>query len=282
MIQGKRAAENSRLNQSSSRHTFAPFFWDFGMLKQSALEFGRALADLRLMAVVCSTSAKQMTPEEFHTVRLTLEEVIGNLQRIAILHDLVDAIGPELQRFQTALSTESAVQLSSRAENLRNRVNDELSNEWFFQVDKFEVRYYEKQDLFGEGVTKKFPGASADIRSAGNCIALQQPDAVVFHLMKAMEVAVRQLGKRLNMTITPQTTWRQLTGNMDVKIKSMPDKSHAQKEKKNRWEEARANLHQVGSVWRNNTMHPAVSYDRSQAFDIFNAVRVFMSVLAQL
>lgn len=253
------------------------------MLKQSALEFGRALADLRLMAMVCGNSVNyQLSEEQVQGIKVGLRDTIGNLHRVAILNDINDAIGPELQRFQEALSNENMAALSSRAEHLRHRIQDELVNEWFFQVDKFEVRYYDRPDLFGAEVTKAFPAATADIRNAGNCLALQQPDAVVFHLMRAMEVAVRGLSKRLKMTITPQTTWRQLTGSMDVKIKAMPEKTAPQKEKKNRWEEARANLHQVGSVWRNNTMHPAVSYDRSQALDIFNAVRIFTSALAQL
>jgi hypothetical protein len=97
-----------------------------------------------------------------------------------------------------------------------------------------------------------------------------------------MEVAVRALSKRLHVTITPQTTWRQMTGQMDDKIKKMPEKTTAAKHKKNDWEAARANLHHVGSVWRNNTMHPATSYTPSQARDVFNAVRVFMAGLAAL
>jgi hypothetical protein len=89
-------------------------------------------------------------------------------------------------------------------------------------------------------------------------------------------VAVRTLSRRLKITITPQT------GAMDGKIKGMPDKTFRQQRKKNEWEAARANLHHVGSVWRNNTMHPAVSYSRSQARDVFDAVRVFMSGLCEL
>jgi hypothetical protein len=34
------------------------------------------------------------------------------------------------------------------------------------------------------------------------------------HQLRAMEVAVRKLSKRLKVTITPQTTWRQMTGRM--------------------------------------------------------------------
>jgi len=90
------------------------------------------------------------------------------------------------------------------------------------------------------------------------------------------------LATRLKITITPQTTWRQMTGNMDPKIKAMPDATELLKRKKNDWEAARANLHHVGSVWRNNTMHPAVSYTQSQARDVLNAVRVFMNGLADL
>jgi hypothetical protein len=100
--------------------------------------------------------------------------------------------------------------------------------------------------------------------------------------MRAVEMAVHQLSRKLKVTITPSTTWRQMTGNMDPRIKAMPDATDLQKLKKNQWEEARANLHHVGSVWRNNTMHPATSYTPSQAHDVMNAVRVFMVGLCDL
>jgi hypothetical protein len=69
---------------------------------------------------------------------------------------------------------------------------------------------------------------------------------------------------------------------MDAKIANMPAATDAQKRKKNAWEEARANLHHVGSVWRNSTMHPARFYTSSQAREVFEATRVFMIALAAL
>jgi hypothetical protein len=77
--------------------------------------------------------------------------------------------------------------------------------------------------------------------------------------MRAMEAAVRHLVKRLKVTIKPQTTWRQMTAQMDDKIKKQPEATDKQKNKKNEWEAARANLHHVGSVWRNKTTHPAAT-----------------------
>jgi aspartate aminotransferase-like enzyme len=140
--------------------------------------------------------------------------------------------------------------------------------------------HYNQSDAFGLG--SKFKECHEDIRRAGSCLALQEGTACIFHLMRAMEVAVRKLSRRLNIEVTAKTTWRVLTGAMDGKIKAMPDTTEAQKRKKNKWEEARANLHHVGSVWRNNTMHPATSYTPSEARDVFNAVRIFMRALAEL
>jgi hypothetical protein len=165
---------------------------------------------------------------------------------------------------------------------LRRRIEEDLQDKRFLFVPADFVPFYGQKELFGPLVAKKFKSAAADIENAGNCLALEQPTACVFHLMRAMEIAVRKLSRRLNVTITPQTTWRQMTGSMDAKIRGMPAATDAQKRKKNKWEEARANLHHVGSVWRNNTMHPATSYTRSQARDVTNAVRVFMSGLCEL
>ena len=65
-------------------------------------------------------------------------------------------------------------------------------------------------------------------------------------------------------------------------VSGRPHATNAQKRKKNDWEEARVNLAHIGSVWRNNTMHPAKSYTVEQAADVLDAVRVFMASLARL
>jgi len=168
-----------------------------------------------------------------------VKNVLEKIRRLCIRSGLNNAIGPELKRFRTALKSEAFEQIAQRCDHLRNRVLDELVNEFYFQVDRQEVQFYGQTELFGEAVAKKFKQAAAEIGNAGNCLALQQPTACVFHLMRAMEIAVRQLGRRLKVTITPQTTWRQMTGQMDPKIMAMPETTDRQKRKKNDWEAAR-------------------------------------------
>jgi hypothetical protein len=253
------------------------------MLKQAALEFGRALADLRLMATVCGNSVNySLSAQQIHGIKIGLQDTLGNLKRIAILSDLNDAIGPELDRFQTALGIESLSQLSSRADHLRHRVLDELQNEYYFQVDRREVQFYGQKQLFGPQAAGKFKDAAYDIENAGNCLALQQPTACVFHLMRAMEVALRTLGRRLRVTIGPKDTLGKILNDIAPKINAMPDKTETQKRKKERWAEARANLFHVKQAWRDNSMHGKQVYTRQHAYDIFVAVRTFMTHLASL
>jgi hypothetical protein len=54
-------------------------------------------------------------------------------------------------------------------------------------VSEDNLKYWDKEHLFGETVSQKFKDASGDIESAGNCLALGQGTACVFHLMRAMD-----------------------------------------------------------------------------------------------
>jgi hypothetical protein len=255
------------------------------MLKQAALEFGRAAAQLALLEFSCRhvrTNHPNVLIEESGQLERQAYDILGNLKRVCILADMQEVL-PEIDRFGAQLNGRARIEdIGASAGHLKNRLFDELSSEYYFQVDRRDVRFYGQKEPFGPLVAQKFKAAADDIERAGNCLALREPTACVFHLMRAMEIAVRKLGAKVKVTITPQSTWRQITGAMDAKIKSLPDATHAQKRRKNHWEAARANLHQVGSVWRNNTMHPANLYTPSQALDVFNAVRVFMSGLCVL
>ncbi len=131
-------------------------------------------------------------------------------------------------------------------------------------------------------MAEKFGAASVDIESAHNCYAAGESTACVFHLMRAMEVAVRKLAGRLKIKIHPKDTWGLIVGRMMPVIAAMADDTMARKKKKDAWAEAAVNLRHVGQAWRNSTMHPAKSYTLPQAKEVLDAVRVFMTGLAAL
>jgi hypothetical protein len=181
-----------------------------------------------------------------------------------------------------AQSTVNATELRIDIERTLARFGDELAQHHYKAIAPEWVKYYGQDHLFGDWVSEKFPSARIDLKEAGNCYALERPTACVFHLMRAMEASIQKLGRRLGIAITPQTTWRRITGEMDAKIKAMPEQTPRQKKQKDAWSEARANLHHVGQVWRNNTMHPARDYTMSQAKDVIDAIRVSMQSLCEI
>jgi hypothetical protein len=130
-------------------------------------------------------------------------------------------------------------------------------------------------------VAAKFPKAQEDLARAGDCLALQQSTAVVFHLMRAMEVVVQRLGKKLGVTNTDKE-WGKILSDVHRAIEKMPNGTPKEKTKRNAWSEAHANLYHVKQAWRNETMHPKQTYDRAEALAVYTSMQVFMTHLAKL
>jgi len=102
--------------------------------------------------------------------------------------------------------------------------------------------------------------------------------------MRVMEAAVLRLAQRLRrygVTVKDRNgkilAWGPLLGNINRAVQSMPRGA-----KQDQWSEVCTLLFHTKNAWRNDTMHPAERYDAGQARDVFNAVKVFMGVLASL
>jgi hypothetical protein len=163
-------------------------------------------------------------------VRLQLPTFVAELERA-------------IEKHATAPTALDMQELLYDIERTRDRFGDELEPYKYLLVAADLVPYHEQEKLFGEHVFEKFPRARADITEAGSCYALRRPTACVFHLMRGMEAAIQKLARQLSLTITPQTTWRKITGDMDAKIRAMPDLTLRQKGRKDRWADPLRNFH---------------------------------------
>jgi hypothetical protein len=256
------------------------------MLKKAALDFGRTLHTIGMTEALCDHSSRA-NPLVRHDPTGQLQplvmQMLGDLKRVCILADMDDLL-PEIDRFGQAIGPAPDIKdVHARTRHLRERVFDELSSEFYVQVARENVRLYEQPAAFGEAVAKAFPAAGDDLRNAGNCLALEQPMAAIFHLMRALELAILKLAAKLKITVSPKDTWGMILGNMTSAIQKMPDKSPAQKAKRERWSEARTNLFHVKEAWRDNSLHARRKRaTMDEATEIYAAVRVFMQTLASL
>lgn len=172
--------------------------------------------------------------------------------------------------------------MSQSLSELRERIEVELEGRIIYYVPSRNASFIRSAETaFGPDVSDKFPGTVADIAEASACLGMSRNTAVVFHLMRAMEHAVAQLGDRLDVTIIDKHNndleWGKIIANIKATTEALP-----KGKERDDWSEAVSLLYHVKQAWRNSTMHPKQSYTDDEALGAFNAVRSFMANLSLL
>lgn len=109
-----------------------------------------------------------------------------------------------------------------------------------------------------------------DLIEASNCLRIGLGTASIFHQSRCLELMTRLIGKRIRLSgIGPKTTWQEISGRIDGHIKSMPDKSKVQREKRRKFGALSAALNAARLSWRNEVMHPGDMYSTDEARDFF-------------
>lgn len=171
----------------------------------------------------------------------------------------------------------AVAEISSNCLDLAMRVLDEMKMRSVFWVP-LRGRALVAQDKppFGDDVLRAFPKASEDISEAGMCLGLGRWTAGVFHLMRAMEVMVQRLAKKLKIGSLDRE-WGKLLSDIGKAVEPMPKGA-----KRNSWSEVHTHLYHVKQAWRNDTMHPKQTYTEEEARAIYAAVDAFSRRLASL
>lgn len=165
---------------------------------------------------------------------------------------------------------------SDRVDHLDKMVRSELSNTQLLALSPDETAlFWPAGPPFGEAVLDAFPSAAPDIESAGKCLALGEPTAAVFHLMRAMEVVLRVLGRALDIPYAPswESYLKQINANMAAKHTS---KAPKWKKQEAYFRDVAGDLQIIKIAWRNPTMHVVRHYSAVEADEIYRAVRNFM------
>ena len=174
-----------------------------------------------------------------------------------------------------------------RLKDLHDTIASDLSSgAYFLMLTPDEATLYEQPEgpPFGSDVHKRFPQARYDIDHAAKCIALGESTAAVFHSMRAAELALQLLARRMGITYPEWSDWGKLLTDMDGKLKKMvqiQDKTPAVKKRMAYFAQARADLAAFNEAWRKHVAHPRESYDPYQAMSIFTHVKSLMQQLAR-
>jgi hypothetical protein len=164
---------------------------------------------------------------------------------------------------------------------LMETIRREMKATSFFRLTGEDLKYLDAVDLFGKA-TKMFPSALDEIEEAGKCLAFGRSTACVFHLMRALEVAVKAIWKTLSLPAPKLAeNWGALIGVMDKEL-SFPKSTRNPLWVKEEafFAEAVADLRAIKKAWRDTTMHVERTYTPEQASEIFAASAGLMKHLA--
>jgi len=200
----------------------------------------------------------------------------------------VEVAADEHESYLVHLTTD---RLAYDLERLQRGIRLELQRRYFVYVAPPNDQFLEKKALFGPAVYEKFPSARADIKDAGNALAVELYTACVFHLMRVSEHGLRALARKLRATITHKGKqcpiefgdWDKVITAVKGKVATARQLSPGPKRqaKLEAYSNAADHCEYMKDIWRNNTSHTRKPYNEAETIGVLERVRDFMQFLGK-
>jgi hypothetical protein len=236
-------------------------------------------ARCQLLVEAYQNAQTTLTPD--HPRILTLKEVIVRLLGTCNqVPDLDRMQGPIGRLLYTLDSGTDPAAVHHQLDHLQLQLFDELGRLKLYLVPAHMVEFYEEEMPFGETVFDRFPSAVPDTRNAGRCLALGQPTACMFHLMRVMERGLAAYAAKLGIPYAP--SWESYIRQLDKQFSvEWNTKTKSWKAIEPFHKEILGDLIAVKTAWRNPTVHIVNDYDAEEGERAYHAVRGFMQKLAK-
>jgi hypothetical protein len=181
--------------------------------------------------------------------------------------------------------------LNADLRNVKDVLMTGLSKIWFIGIATALSRYADNSALFGEAVIIHFPETAEDIRSVGNCLAVELPTAAVFHLMRVSEHGLRRLAKELRVKVEHKgkphpieyADWEKVIDNINKRIAATRKQRLGPKreEKLQYYSNAADHCTFMKDLYRNPVSHTRKVYSPTEAMGVFERVHAFMQLLTK-
>ncbi len=253
----------------------------YGMYKIQANRFLSVFSNLDRLELILKNYGPHDTIRMDTSLRDTVTDLHEQLKEMGLT---VSSITARRLSETTAGATVSQGQFHSEIEELYSRVKDELGSKFWLHLDDNEALHYSgPSDVFGKEVVEIWPQLGSDLDEAGKCFAVARYTASVFHLMRVMEIALRDMGTAIGASIGDKDGWLKTLGDrLEPAINALPESTPLEKHRKQEFQQTRAHLHAVRLAWRNDTMHPKSTYTKEEASELIAHVRTFLRSLARL
>ena len=162
-------------------------------------------------------------------------------------------------------------------------IRAELRTRVFLFVPPYLAKYYDLTTP--DEVASAFLSVENEFRSAGNCIAVGEFTASVFHAMRAAEIGVRCLALKLEVAFPFEIDlagWGNILDQIDSKVRSLQNRPRSlEKDDDLRfYSEAASQFRYFKDGWRSRVAHGRATYGELQATEILEHTISFFAMLA--
>ncbi len=171
-------------------------------------------------------------------------------------------------------------QLSEHIKGILKGLFIDQTTQLFLRVPHELEDYYYRfaKDIIGVKVVTTFPLMEYDLAHAGKCYAVEEYTACVFHLMRVMELAVKEFGNRLGVDLSKYQMWNDILSQCNAKLnEKFKTKEEKQSPENISYRSIVTHLDNVKQAWRNEVMHPAAKYEKWQADGVISTVKSFLT-----
>ena len=155
---------------------------------------------------------------------------------------------------------------------LMDAIEKELAERKLVFIHPSLAWYLEREKPFGDMVFEKFPSAREEIKDASNSLAVGLDTAVVFHLMRVVEIGLRAMARHMKVPIAKEELQYWQWQNILEQIKAnIPRKTAGLKGKKRAaalefYNGITAQIEGFKDEFRNNVMHSRTRYNGHKAW----------------
>jgi len=230
--------------------------------------------------------SKPVSTKNKDVIRVGLE-VIRVLARQAQLPETMDFIS----RFESDLDYEKirGSEVFASIRELKLLMENELSKRIVLVVDPALNSYFKADRPLGDAMFDGFPSARFDLSEAGTCLACGTNVAATFHLMRAVEVGMRELGRDRQIPCAQDGSiefqeWGRIIGQLESATKEIQQwtKSQQKEEAHKFYNAALWELRSFNDGWRRHAAHvrPAPEMHQDEALALLGHVSRFFQRLA--
>ena len=215
--------------------------------------------------------------DELKNLQSVLGTVAHYCNKIRLKHALerIDVFGLRFHKLDGTLRKDVTLTLgevSGELVEIQRYIRRDLNDPKFVFIPENFTDYCNNESLFDTEtlkVSKRFPKANIEFTRAGNCFAVEEYTATIFHLMRGLEQGLRALAKKVHVPLPKQydqKTWGTLIGDIKGKIETMPKTA----KDLDFYNAAASQFRFFKNAWRDYVMHTKEKYP----YDYYETARV--------